>query len=615
MHGKRSQVLFGLVVLLLIVILGRLTQMQLLWGQRFQQDYRAGPAGNEILDTVRGSIISADGRVLAKDIVSRNIAVHYSLLQSGDREEWVEVVAGLTEESPDRLHARAEAICRRVERIWEVVRESTQMEHLRIVEQDQYHPVVMDVSREVAVHIHSLRDRFDGIKIQERSIREYAGGNLFPHILGQCGRLSADRWKELFDNDRTWFPGIPVRDIGTRYRMDDTLGVSGIERQFEDILRGRRGYIAHSIEFRPFRVERISETRAPEPGGDLHLTLRADFQEAVMQVFARAARDPDSGFQRGAAVIMDAGSGAVLAAGTWPSYTQEEFRTDYASILRQPHSPLLFRPAQAALPTGSVYKLMTAIAALEEEKIHRGTAFHCEGRKRIHGRWFGCLGYHGRIGLEEAIERSCNVYFYEIALKLGGRQLSRWGREFGFGRRSGLDWPAEVPGSLDAPDSVFARINLSIGQGDFLATPLQVAAMAAAIANGGRPVNPHFVAYAVHPEGSIIYRHTPEERRISLRDGTLETVRNGMRRAVHGGGGTARDAGLRPFRAAGKTGTAELGAGLPNHAWFAGYAPYDDPRIAFAIVSERTDGQGGGHAAPLMGRILEEIWPGVNDGL
>ncbi len=603
--------MFAVLSLLLLVILSRLTQMQLIWGRRFEQDYRT-PAGSEILDTVRGSITSADGRVLARDVVSYDLCVHYSLLES---DEWIGVVAGLTQESPERLRGRADGIINRIERIWQVVYDNTRMEHLRIVEQNLYHPVVSGVSREIAVHVNSHSDLYEGIRIENGSRREYCDGDGFPHIVGRCGRISAEQWENLLREDQTWWHGHPVSAIGSRYRMDDTLGISGLERSYEDILRGRRGYISHRIEFHPFRVERVSDTRSPEPGSDLHLTLRADFQEAAMDVFRRAAGDPGSGFQRGAVVIMDVDSGAVLASATWPSYTSEEFRTDFASIVQRPHSPLLFRPAQAALPTGSVYKLITAIAALEEDEINPRTVFLCEGRKMLHDRWFGCLGYHGRIGLEESVEKSCNVYFYEIAVRLSGRQLSDWGREFGFGSRTGLDWPAESGGRLDTPASLFARINLCIGQGDFLATPLQVARMTAAIANGGRLVTPHFVLYATDSGGRITYRHEPEDIRLDVSAETLDAVRAGMRRAVHGSGGTARNAGLAGFGAAGKTGTAELGAGQPNHAWFAGFAPYNDPRIAFALVSERTDGQGGGHAAPLMAMILEEVWPDLMDGM
>ncbi len=602
---QRSLFLLALLAVLSFVILGRLTQIQIIWGDRYRADYRVGTGGDKVLDTVRGAIISADGKVMARDNVSYDIAVHYPLLKSGD---WVESVSELTGESAALLQRRAGAIRRRVERIWDVVRENTQMEDLRIVEQLQYHPVVMDVSRDVAVLVRSAPGRFEGVRIKERTRREYFFGESAPHIVGHCGRMDAGTWDRLLGERRTWTPDMPVESIGFRYRMDDTMGVSGLERRYEDILRGRRGYEAHRLEFHPFRVERVTDTHYPDPGGDLHLTLRADLQEAVMDVLRGEAADPGSGFQSGSVVIMDVDTGGVLAAGTWPSYTREERAGDFASILDREHSPRIFRPAQAAHATGSVYKLITAIAAMAEGETHTATTFNCEGGKTIFDRRFRCLGRHGRIELEEAIERSCNVYFYELALLLSGSQFGRWGRHFGFGRPTGLDWPGATSGLLENPDSVHARVNLSIGQGRFQASTLQVTRAMAAIANGGSLVTPHFVGYALDPQGEVVYRHTPASEQLPVSDVVLDAVRAGMRRTVHGRGGTARGAGLSRFGAAGKTGTAELGAGRPNHAWFAGYAPYDDPKVAFAIVSERTEGRGGDHAAPIMGRILERIW-------
>ncbi len=607
MFHRRNLTLLAVFLILFFIILARLAQMQIVWGSRYEQDYKAGAGGEELIETIRGGIYSADGTVLAEDAVSYDIAVYYPVLASNN---WIEDVAALTGESIEVLRQRSDNICRRVEHIWEVVHENTQMEALRIVEQEQYHPVATDVPRDTAIQIIAMNDHFEGIKIKKRSKREYHNDEGTSHIVGRYGQISRERWEELHENDGTWIHGRSARDIGSRYRMDDRLGVSGIEKYHENMLRGERGFSAQRIEFHPFRVERVSETLPPKPGRDIYLTLRVDFQKAVMDVFSQAAGEPASNFNSGSAVLLDVESGGVLAAGTWPSYSREEFSTSYAEIVERPRNPLFFRPAQAALPTGSIYKLITAIAALEEKKIQRGTTFNCRGGKEIHNRWFQCLGHHGNIGLEEAIEKSCNVYFYELALKLTNAELSRWGHQFGFGSRSGLDWPGEARGSLKVPDSTLSRVNLSIGQGQFLATTIQVAQAMAAIANGGKLISPHFLRYSQDAEGNK-YFYSPETNTLPVSSQNLMAVRRGMRRAVRNG--TARDAGLAPFRAAGKTGTAGVGGEHPNHAWFAGYAPYEDPKIAFAVVSERTVGQGGGHAAPLMARILRSVWDNLYD--
>jgi penicillin-binding protein 2 len=303
---------------------------------------------------------------------------------------------------------------------------------------------------------------------------------------------------------------------------------------------------------------------------------------------------------------VDARDGAVLAAANYPSYDLATYRQDYEKLEGDDLTPLFPRARYGALPTGSVYKVITAIAALQEKRITPDTPFTCEhvfypdGRGR--GKGFECTGHHGSIRLVRAIEKSCNIYFYQTGLKAGGEALARWGQAFGLGA---------PPGQLWAPRYRYGVVNLSIGQGDLLCTPLQVANAMAAIANGGRLYKTHFFDHAQKLDGTLVRRHEPDFTEVPVLPGTLRVVREGMRKVTQREG-TARDAGLdEPFRVAGKTGTAELAEPGLFHAWFAGYAPYDKPRIAFAVVSERTPGHGGSHAAPIMRYALEPIWEEV----
>jgi penicillin-binding protein 2 len=448
------------------------------------------------------------------------------------------------------------------------------------------------------------------VKVLERTARRYPNGALAPHVVGRTSLISAETWEDLLARDAAWTMGEPFSAIGGRYKMDDRLGISGMEKACEEMLRGVRGYVRNHLEFRLLGYEKVSAKTPPQPGLDVYLTIREDFQRAANAALRRAAGEEQLAFGRGALVVVDVEDGSVLAAATWPTYDRETFRTDYGSLSSDERSPLLFRPVQAALPTGSVYKVVTAIAALEEGAITPATTFTCRHRQVFPpGRAFHCTGRHGTIALLTAIEKSCNIYFYNTGLGAGGEARAAWGRRLGLGQPTGVDLPFERAGQMPTPNSTYGVLNLSIGQGSILCTPLQVANAMACIANGGRLNTPHFFDHARDADGKVVRRYDPRRRDLGISPQTLATVREGMERVVRSG--TARYAGLDYFRVAGKTGTAELGSGQPNHAWFAGFAPHDDPRIAFAVVSELTPGHGGSHAAPIIGYMLEEVWDAV----
>jgi penicillin-binding protein 2 len=279
--------------------------------------------------------------------------------------------------------------------------------------------------------------------------------------------------------------------------------------------------------------------------------------------------------------------------------------------MADPLKPLVFRPTQGAYPTGSIYKIVTTVAALEEHAITPQTTFTCEGRQNFaaggHSRWFHCTGFHHTIPLVTAIEKSCNIYFYNTGLRVGGEKLAEWGRRFGLGMPTGVDLPHERSGQLPDPRSTYGVINLSIGHGDMLCTPLQVAVAVAAVANGGRVYTPHFVDHVRSAEGEVIRAYKPTYRTIPVSDATLRVLREGMVKAVETG--TARNLGLVPYRVAAKTGTAEIQGSDQNYAWIAGFAPHDHPQIAFAVVSERTTGHGGSHAGPIIQYLFEQTRP------
>lgn len=589
------------------VLLARLGQMQIAWHEEFSPEQQLPSTQGRPLPTVRGTIYSADGVELAYDRPCFDLSIHYSELE---KEEWIDTVVGLMEVNRGNLRKRAQSIIKRVERIWRGVKEHTGLENLRIVEQEQYHPVVKDIPADVAAAVKAFPERFPKLSVICRAKRVYSEKSLAPQVVGRCAPISAEKWRELKAGGNIWTTEMPIAKIGKRYRQDDRIGVSGLEKFYESVLRGRRGYVEEEIYFRPLTVERRENEISPEPGYNIYLTLRADFQQIVNDSLRWASEQPQLAFKSGALVIVGVKTGALLAAGTYPSCDREQYRKHFKSLVQAEFSPLLFRPTQSAIPTGSVYKPITAIAGLEEGEITLATSFRCEGRKRFHGRWFHCTGFHRDIGLLKAIERSCNIYFYEVAKRLKGEKLASWGKSFGLGQNTGIDLPYERSGNLPTPQTLFGRLNLAIGQGKILCTPLQVARVYATIANGGVLIQPHLLDRVTGPEGELVRYFEPDMKTIDVKAETMKAVKRGMYR-VTSSTGTARHADLRPFGVAGKTGTAEIGIEGINHAWFAGFAPYEDPKIAFAVVSERNPGHGGSHAAPIIRRVLEKIWPSV----
>lgn len=611
MFKRRLIILFAALLVVSGVLLARLAQVQLAWHDRFRRERYTRAGGNRTVETVRGGIYTRWGTPLVREIVSFDLGVHYDDLPKPD---WKLRVARLTGRPLHELEERTDQIIDRVERIRRAVQRNTGMEHVRVVEQNRAHRLVSDVDPGVAAAVRAAPDRFPGIVVLETSRREYSNGKLAPHIVGQVGIMTPEKWREVCARNGEWTMRSPVSEIGDRYKKDDRFGVSGVEKAFEDLLRGRRGYVINRLAFHILKVEEESVEVPPEPGCDVYLTIREDFQRAANEALRWAAGQEALEFTRGALVITDVRTGAVLAAATYPGYDASAYRETVAGLAKEPdpRSPLLFRPTRAALPTGSVYKIITAIAALEQGAITPATTFVCEGVETFRGRPFHCTARwgHKRIALLPAIEHSCNIYFYHTGLAAGGEALARWGRAFGLGMPTGLDLP-ERTGQVPEANATFEILNLSIGQGRLLCTPLQVANAMAAVANGGRLYTPHFFDHARSKTGETLESYKPDARQIDVRPGTLQTVQQGMRLVVSGSGGTARNAGLEPFRAAGKTGTAELGQSGLNHAWFAGYAPHGDPKVAFAVVSERTPGHGGSHAAPIVAHALEPIWPQV----
>jgi penicillin-binding protein 2 len=387
--------------------------------------------------------------------------------------------------------------------------------------------------------------------------------------------------------------------------MEETLGRMGIESRFNAELRGRRGAALRERDTVSGEIRTVTATAAV-PGRDLTLALDAVAQQA-------ADRALGDGGRRGAIVAMDVRTGEVLVLASAPGFDPNDLAPPPKNeIVRHLFAPEAGNPFQnraiaSAYPLGSVFKILVGAAAIHEGTINAGTTFDCSEPIRIEG-WnhtFDCWIFehgtgHGALDITGALQRSCNIFFYRTGRTLGVEKMMGWSGRFGLGTRSGIELRGETAGLVPGPGGRWNAgdaYNLSIGQGSLLVSPLQAARLTAAIANGGRLLRPRLV---LEPGW------TPEGVDLGIAAGALDTVRKGMWNVVNEEGGTAHASGMSRFNAGGKTGTAQAGAGRPNHAWFAGYFPHEKPRYAMCVFVEH-GGKGSQAAAPLAVPVAEAL--------
>ncbi len=557
-----------------------------------------------------------------------------------------------------------------IEQAWDVVKQELTItptrerrESLRIPEQSDYHLLLEDVSLEIVAEIETHAEQYPGVRSGVTSRRVYPHGRVAPHLVGYCGEIDAEELKTR----RERFPNGDPLD----YQSGDTIGRSGIEQSYEHALRGVRGQ-RKIVRDRHGTIVRTEVVRPSKPGRDVVLNLSVPLQERATALLEEAVghestvpASSDGHVENvphgGCIVAIDVRTGAVLAAAVAPTFDVNDFLSGSEEVRlalnSDSRSPMFPRATQMQLPPGSVFKAISAVAALQSGRIDPDRQFECIGYLKDPNK-LRCYHRQAHYGtdLKMAIARSCNVYFFKAAQTIGPQSLVQWADEFGFGERTGVDLPGERPGHVPRPperepkgrtkdsspielvsatetlrpaspwdDHDSSRtaqpasrtkrapwyegdtLGLAIGQSQLLVTPLQIARLMAAIANDGWLVTPH-VARELNAagQGETPMLIEPERHRIpNLSDGTLARVREGLEQVVaHPQGTGFKQVRLKEVAIAGKTGTAENGGGRADHAWFAGYVPSDRPRIAFVVVLEQA-GSGGKVAGPVAKRFVE----------
>jgi len=453
--------------------------------------------------------------------------------------------------------------------------------------------VKRDVSIEEVASVEESSFRLPGVHIRVDPVRHYPGSNSYCHVIGHIGEVSEEELK---------------RD--TSLRRLDFVGRAGIEAQYESLLRGRDGYEYVEVDARGQEIGPLREKRPePElPGRELVMTIDDRIQRLACELL-----EP---YPRAAIVGMEVRTGAIVCLVSKPDFDPNIFMAPidpetWDSLNSNPSKPFFNRAITAGYPPGSTMKPVVALGALRQHALDRYTRFQpCYGGYKYGNRTFKCNYAHGSLDLVGAIAQSCNTYFYQAGIRLGLDSLTTYAREVGLGRLTRIDVPGERPGNIPTREWLDARygknqwgagsvLNFAIGQGEVTATPLQMAVLYGAIASSGRAVRPYLVA-RVDSAGLTIRTTAPEATRLPMRQEDIDVVKLGLERVVEWGTGTG--ARIEEISIAGKTGTAQ-NPPRPDHAWFIGYAPADEPEVVFAVLVENA-GHGGTVSAPIAGRLI-----------
>lgn len=571
-------------VVLAVVILAKLWYLAVIQYHQYQKLAERNHVRTIPLLAPRGLIFDREGRVLVDNASSFNLLMFRD--EVGDLEQTLDFLVQGLDLNRDSLRQRLE---------------STRSYAL-------YQPVVVkeNLGMDEIAYVMAHHAESPGLRIFRQPRRYYPYGSLAAHVLGYVGEVSSRQ--------------LETPEF-SRNRPGDIIGKFGLERTYNRHLMGKDGsrrVLVNSIGKTLQELQRIE----PIKGQDLTLTLDLDLQMVA---------EHELGEGPGAVVALNPKTGEILASSSHPAFDPNLFavrisRSDWEDLINNPDNPFQNRTIQSAFSPGSIFKVVMALAGLETGLVTPETSVYCNGAVELYGHRFRCWreGGHGRVALREAIQQSCNVYFYLLGQKLGIDRISAFSQQVGLGVPTGIDLVGEVAGlvpsdpwkrrALGEPWYAGETISVAIGQGPMNVTPLQLARAMGVIATGQAP--PLRLTDEPRPEHLEPVPVLPPPHFSSE---NLQAVREGMWSAVNDWG-TGRGAQVAHFDVCGKTGTAqtisqaaraklskEEQARFEPNAWFVGFAPRDDPEIVVAVIVQR-GGSGGGSAAPIAGKILQAYY-------
>lgn len=489
--------------------------------------------------------------------------------------------------------------------------------------------IAEDVSNEVVAQISERNSEFPGVNISTEAVRTYSSGTLAAHVIGYTRTISQEEYEA---NKET-------------YDMDDIIGKTGIEYMFEKYLKGTDGekQVDMSVDG---TITGEYVTQNAVAGNDVVLTIDANLQKVTETSLENCINKIKSGgfsetydARGGAVVVMNVNTGEVLASASYPTYNPEWFigtlETDKWNYMNDSKThPLLNKTIQAAYEPGSIFKMITAIAGLETGVITPKEQMYDTGIYKKYGEEWKCWYYtdyhrgHGYVNVTQALQHSCNYFFYETGDRAGIDAIARYALHFGLGKKTGIELPSELSGTVASKENKKQwnpgdTLNAAIGQGDNNYTPMQIARYLSAIANGGTVVKPTLIKTIIKPDGTEVPREEienytneklgiqNEDDGITINPETINIAKEGMRMATSEAGGTAYSI-FKNFKVevAGKTGSAEAGKDENDndvvHAWFVCFAPYENPEIAVVAMIE--NGGHGNYAAEIARDVLNQYF-------
>lgn len=577
-YTLRGRVFIGVIVFALGLLSLRLAQLQLIRPDDYIHESETNALRERRVLPARGVIYDRNGRILVNNEPIYTITI---TPRNFDRAK-IPLLAELLE-VPDSVVAARFAELRR---------------YSAFQPGKAFRAVPEDIFSRVAENFY----RLPGVGYDQDFRRRYHTKATAAHVLGYV--------REITDGELA-----RLRDRG--YRQGDLIGKSGVESQYEFRLRGSLGSEIKVVNVHGLEVNSWQDgafDQAPTSGYDMHLGLDADLQALAESLFVG---------KRGGAVALDANSGEILALVSKPDYDPDVFTETmdtgtWERLINSPEKPLYNRAAMNLLPPGSTWKPFMALMALQEGKISPTEHIYCAGYHPLGGPGvFRDMDAHGNIAMEEALEKSCNTFFFELMMRANIETFSEYARMFGFGEQAETDIGEQGSGLI--PDSAYYdrrfpgwgpgyTINLGVGQGDMGVTPLQLARYAAAVANRGTLHTPHIVTRMAHAEtGEVIYPKIAAPAKLPIDEAHFDVVRQGMKRVMEDG--TGKWIQIPGIPSGGKTGTAQAPHGRKDDSVFILFAPYDDPQIAVAVQVENA-GFGAVAAGPIGSLLAEQYLTG-----
>ena len=594
----------------------RLWALQVISAERYLEDARSNQVRTFRVHAPRGPILDRNGEVLVSNVAGTLVQL------------WPAALADLPVE-------KRRATLRRVSALLDVPLPAIR-EALREGRRDPLTPVTVkrDVSEAKVSYLLEHQAEFPGVQVTEAQLRRYERGSLGAHLLGYVSEISRSQLQARADQG---------------YAPGDRIGQAGVEATYDRYLRGLPGVGQVHVD----ALGRITSARqfsqVPEPGDAIRLTIDADLQRAAEDALrygvALAHENGEWAASGGALVAMEPNTGEILALASHPTFDPDVYvaPVERGELRRladpDANHPTLNRPLAGLYPAGSTFKPMTALAAMQERMLHPEELIPCTGQRVIDGQVFRNWNpyVNEAMALTTALAASCDTYFYDVALRFYRREdspLQQWARRLGFGRPTGIDVGPEASGLVPTPewrrrhfdtalDKIWSSghsVQLAIGQGDLLVTPLQMTRFFALVANGGKLVQPHVVSAVEEPasEGSrpVVLRSIAPKpsQEIGVDPGALGAIREGLYDAAHASYGTSAAVFASfPVPVAGKTGTAEKWVRLPgfeglrDQSWWCGFAPYGRPEIVVCALIEN-GGFGGAAAAPTALKVFEKYF-------